>query len=501
MEEKIKEIEDLPLPVCMYRSYKHLRFWFTIIPILIATVIGFIYIVKCQDAQYRWETFKFRIQFSDPLLEPFNGCYHNDFLYSTDIFKRDFYLSDSLNEESAKFGFCIDTKQWILYQGNSTDPCNADTLIHSARTDHYDISTSFFDDWFTNEHIPADLYFFDDDYRGDNLHCEQFLNNGVCDAALNTAFHNFDNGDCCASTCTLPNCEVGGVENAFGSTNTSGDGYADCINPDMVPLTIYLHGFVSSHDPDVVTLTDEDREQIEAFMPDYYTETPSDTLLLLYCNDVKILKYYINKSMENQTETVMVENGASCEIRIENSTSSVPKWEDAALWYMNYTVYQGAESDSVESPILAHKSSQEEGQTFFDLIPNCYLGLLSTHIENNIVVDKRAGTGNIQGRSVRWILKSVVADCLNLHSVLARYVLSVLNFAAPASSIDDGLWIESETPDLCGWKHVVCNQNLELKELDLLYLDIDNLNLTGYIPTEVGLLSTLVRYDACKFDF
>eukprot|EP00533_Pseudo-nitzschia_delicatissima_P000291 CAMPEP_0116094616 /NCGR_PEP_ID=MMETSP0327-20121206/9229_1 /TAXON_ID=44447 /ORGANISM="Pseudo-nitzschia delicatissima, Strain B596" /LENGTH=1039 /DNA_ID=CAMNT_0003586237 /DNA_START=100 /DNA_END=3219 /DNA_ORIENTATION=- len=508
MEEKIKRIEELPLPVCMFRKHKHLRFWFTLVPILILTLLGFIYVVRSQESKTKWETWKFRVEFGDdPILQSYSGCYENDFDDSTDWFKRDLYLSmgDQKHEQTkAKFGFCNDNRQWVLYEdehGSITDPCEAEVVIHSSNTDAFDIATVFLEDWFTSDHTPADLYFFDDDYMGTNLFCGQYLNNGVCDKDLNTAFHRYDDGDCCASTCTLPNCEVGGLENAFGSINTSGDGYADCIDPSMVNLTIYLSGFTSSRDPDVVILTEQNRDYIDDFQPDFYDAEPSDTLLSLYCDNIKVMKYYINKFMENKHETVQVADGARCEFRLENSTSSEPSWDDAAIWYLNYTIHQGSHYGDLdqEGPVLVQQSSFIEGVVFFDLMPKCYYDLFQENLETKSMYNRNEK--NLQGRAVRWVLSNDMTEtqCLYMHSMLSRYALAAINFAAPIVSPEGrDLWIEKQTPDLCNWKNVVCLQNMNTTELDLLYVDISHLNLTGYIPSEIRFLSTLARYDAAN---
>mmetsp|Transcript_1827 Transcript_1827/g.4772 ORF Transcript_1827/g.4772 Transcript_1827/m.4772 type:complete len:178 (-) Transcript_1827:894-1427(-) len=135
MEEKIERVEELPLPVCMFRKHQHLRFWFTLVPILVLTLIGFIYIVRSQESETKWETWKFRVEFGeDPVLKSYSGCYQNDFDESTDLFKRDLYLSidDARHEQTkAKFGFCNENRQWVYEDehGNLTDPCEVEVVI------------------------------------------------------------------------------------------------------------------------------------------------------------------------------------------------------------------------------------------------------------------------------------------------------------------------------------------------------------------------------------
>lgn len=459
---------------------------------------GFIKMVLLQEDTYRWETHVLRVEFgADSGLQGYSGCYRNTFERKNETWKRDFYLSDKHNEETARFGFCIKSHNWRLYDGNHTDPCNATAIVHSSETDSYDISTILLDDWFTSSHIPADLHFFEDEYDGPNLHCDAFLNNGKCDDHFNNAFNNFDNGDCCADTCLQSTCGVGGLINAFGSTNTTGDGYSNCLDPTMVNLTIQLNSFISSRNSKFLEISEENRTHIDNFMPDFYDELPTDTLLMLYCNNNMILKYYVNPSMENQFETVRVSDGATCEMRIENTTSSKPKWDDAPIWYVNYTVYHGNE----ESPILLQGHSIDNGVAFFDMIPQCYFEVLANHLDPGINLDN----GCPSTKALRWLAENDLESVGCKFSLISRFALSALNFAAPIfSSSPSGprneKWIEKENLDICSWRNVVCVQNSESTEQDFLHLDLSGLEISGPIATEIGLLSTLSLYDACKCD-
>merc|ERR1712003_393803 len=117
----------------------------------------------------------------------------------------------------------------------------------------------------------------------------------------------------------------------------------------MTPLTIHLSGFRSSYEPEYRNIPPEQQNnsmtKATAFIYERQSDNPNfhpeDSYLALYCNGVEILQCYINNSMENQRETVWVDDEASCLLRILNTTSYNSKWADYAIWYMNYTVYAG----------------------------------------------------------------------------------------------------------------------------------------------------------------
>mmetsp|Transcript_1827 Transcript_1827/g.4777 ORF Transcript_1827/g.4777 Transcript_1827/m.4777 type:complete len:113 (-) Transcript_1827:217-555(-) len=110
------------------------------------------------------------------------------------------------------------------------------------------------------------------------------------------------------------------------------------------------------------------------------------------------MKNYINKSMENTMESVQVADGARCEIRLENSTSSEPKWDDAAIWYLNYTIHQGGDygGAELEGPFLVQQSSFIEGVMIFDPMPKCYYDLFQENLETKSMYE---GGKNLQSHN------------------------------------------------------------------------------------------------------
>ena len=164
--------------------------------------------------------------------------------------------------------------------------------------------------------------------------------------------------DCCAATCSQPFCGAGNSTKAFGLTlNASGVvGFPDCIDPSMVPITIHVQNFVSSFEPQFLFTDDEgfdadfrknltsefgDLEGIRGnfnefitwmneFESDGYTWNKNDSTyilsdpihpsLILYCDQKTVLSIIMDKFMEDNSETVMVEDGAECTLQIENTT-------------------------------------------------------------------------------------------------------------------------------------------------------------------------------------
>ena len=84
---------------------------------------------------------------------------------------------------------------------------------------------------------PMALYFIEDQ---DEQSCGLYLNDGNCDLSFNTINYYYDEGDCCAATCTDSSYGLGGITSVFGNTNISGDCFPSCIDPSMVPITIRI---------------------------------------------------------------------------------------------------------------------------------------------------------------------------------------------------------------------------------------------------------------------
>ena len=58
---------------------------------------------------------------------------------------------------------------------------------------------------------------------------------------------------------------------------------------------------------------------------------PITTVLSLYCDQKNVLSIDMDKSMEDNSETVMIKDGAERTLEIENTTD----WRES-IWYFNY---------------------------------------------------------------------------------------------------------------------------------------------------------------------
>jgi hypothetical protein len=124
-------------------------------------------IIILQENNNVWVTRKFRVQFQDKEqgLQVYNGCYEKNEIVigSKHGFKRKLYESSEYNSKSAKFGYCIDDRRWILFNGNFTNACDADEndnefkLARSSKTDTFDVSTMFEEPWYSSSNTPLDL--------------------------------------------------------------------------------------------------------------------------------------------------------------------------------------------------------------------------------------------------------------------------------------------------------------------------------------------------------
>lgn len=101
----------------------------------------------------------------------------------------------------------------------------------------------------------------------------------------------------------------------------------------MVPVTIYLNNITSSRnkeDLDVSDMLVEEYYREKGI--EFWTETQEAPLLIVNCDGVNVLSIFINNNMEKKSETLMVEDGAWCQISVTNTTNSRKKWDNDAIW-------------------------------------------------------------------------------------------------------------------------------------------------------------------------
>ncbi|CAJ1955621.1 unnamed protein product [Cylindrotheca closterium] len=133
--------------------------------------------------------------------------------------------------------------------------------------------------------------------------------NGICDVFFNDAMTDYDGGDCCGATCTLPNCGVGGVETLFGMdieslyyTEISTEeiiGFQKCRDDQMTPILLELVPIPGVADVCVPSLTVQCDGEGSIFL-----RTP-----LVCTADLQDL----------EREIIMVPPGATCSLTIGNA--------------------------------------------------------------------------------------------------------------------------------------------------------------------------------------
>jgi len=191
-----------------------------------------------------------------------------------------------------------------------------------------------------------DAYCYDDllVYKYEKKCNETFLNDGYCNLYFNTPEYNYDGGDCCGATCHQLNCGIEALKDPFGKAGITGVGFPDCIDPNMVPITVLLENVTSNFN------------------------------LKLVCDEMSLLSINVDKSMENKTETVMTNDGAGCTLSLTNATTYDPDWFNSQA----ITVLHGNESSVNENSVVIHKSNAndfvpEQGYYVdFQRIPKCF---------------------------------------------------------------------------------------------------------------------------------
>ena len=333
--------------------------------------------------------------------------------------------------------------------------------------------------------------------------------------------------------------------------NISGDvGFPDCIDPSMVPITIHVQDFVSSVEPQFFLSHLEDdygydadfrknltskfgdlegiRENFNEFITwmnefesngytwskddfFYIISDPISPSLTLYCDQKNVISISMNKSMEDNSETVMVRDGAECTLEIENT----PNW-DESIWYFNYTIYH----DKDMQVKIDKGFSFEEGTKQFMRIQDCFLDTIFGYDYDF----QNINYGDLI-RKFNWNVEHDVGNqpCSSDFSK-ERYALSIMNMPMTnlTSNVSDDseLWMNDDMH--CMWPSVECSQGfvvgLDLTAVEglgsgesgfiipneigiltnLQVLDLSGTGLIGPIPTEVGLLTELSSLRLCK---
>mmetsp|Transcript_63806 Transcript_63806/g.71312 ORF Transcript_63806/g.71312 Transcript_63806/m.71312 type:complete len:1086 (-) Transcript_63806:338-3595(-) len=508
LETESNRIEEAPLPPCLIQKYKHKRYRLIVIPLAILLLSAVSGVAFYQNISSAWRTQSLRVQFDEGTgLGSYSGCYHLDVDEKGDATKVDdngkrlLYASDLQNEVQAKIGYCKEhssssNRKWLLFKGNGTSAClnddNLDVLAKSQTIYDHDISSSFEVDWSSRTGTPLELYFFgEDEDNYDDIQCGSFLGDGVCNDLFNIPSYLFDEGDCCSSTCDGSfSCGIGEVTNAFETIVTGGDGYPTCIDPTQDAITIRINSVYVAEESGFGGGDDD------GFLGD---QPPRNPLLVLDCDGSNVLMITIVPAMENETETVMVGDGAECILSIKNVTSG-----GVDINFVNYTIFHGDEASIDDNPIIMMEAdSYIDGIIHFQRIRDCFFNKLSLYTDNTTIY---TGT-EPQNKAIDWLMEdSLGASACEYDTFVERYALAVINFAAPIDMsltnpaynetsseklISDSLWIENDRQ--CAWSNVACQNGLVL-DLDLGSTGLGN-QISGTIATEIGLLKNLNKTD------
>jgi hypothetical protein len=216
---------------------------------------------------------------------------------------------------------------------------------------------------------------------------------------------------------------------------------------------------------------------------------PREPLMIRECDGKTVFSTHIQPKMENQSETVMVSDGAGCSITIKNTTSN-----DRGIYYVNYTILH--EIDNSSSIVAVEGDSYITNRMSFQRIPNCYIDKLSPYLNVATIYE----TNEPSNLAVHWLMNdtSVFSTC-EYDTFIERYALATISFNNPFIEIDetsgeavvfdDESWIEKSFH--CTWSNIACVDG-RVTELDLTFNGLGYRSITGPIPTEIGLLRNLI---------
>eukprot|EP00531_Pseudo-nitzschia_arenysensis_P000704 CAMPEP_0116123948 /NCGR_PEP_ID=MMETSP0329-20121206/5021_1 /TAXON_ID=697910 /ORGANISM="Pseudo-nitzschia arenysensis, Strain B593" /LENGTH=968 /DNA_ID=CAMNT_0003617899 /DNA_START=197 /DNA_END=3101 /DNA_ORIENTATION=+ len=471
--ETSERIGDTKLPGFMHKTGT--GYYAMILTSLGLVLIGFlISVVTTQDSPNIWVTTAFSLELTDGRrvfeLDK-NSTHFNRYTYNN-------------RDAKTSISYCADDRKWyllnVLDDTKSIDPCSAYVngidIASSSETGSFDISAAFTDTWTSRGGTPLGVQF--SEATTENSYCAltatdgnsmdeanvgvRRLGDGICDEDLNTANFEYDGGDCCAATCEGPRCGKKVLESAFGKTNPSVAGFPNCKDPEKtVRITMHLNGVKSGRR--VLDTSDLD-------------DIPPATYFALRCDEKDVLSGYVEEVMVNNSETVMVEDGAGCSLVVSGAKDLV---SPDPTWYIDYTLYHG-DTDNEDVMILNQHSNQEESVSF-QLIPNCYFEELGSHIEAGTIYNTASGSSS---KAIGWLVEddTDVVQC-GEEDFIERFALAKMNFAMSES-------VDSITRDHhCEWPSISCTEG----RVDTISFGYEEL--AGDIPSDIGTLTSVTRLD------
>ncbi|VEU43096.1 unnamed protein product [Pseudo-nitzschia multistriata] len=486
LEDEAKRIQNLDLPKCMSQRHKNRRFLCTVgissfILLSLASVV-----IYYQNNKDLWLTKTFRVEFEDEKLRDYSGCYEfdEDATKSINVFNRNMYRQYYESDDVLTFGYCIDQRRWILFKGEG-DPCVAfkdnKMLAYSTKIQAFDVSTTFSEGWFSAAGTPLEnMYFLEVNDNIKDLVCTS-LNDGICNNEnLNEAGdtgYRFDGGDCCSATCSHSNCGLGAATDPFGGMgNATGHGFPNCIDPDMVPITIRLGDITSGVSIDYVKKKyGEDEETIRWVMDEAAELEIINPTLTLKCGNKHVLIVDIDQMMTNGSETVSIEDGATCTIEVQNKTDQPVD----NILFVDLTIFQGPIDD--RNTRIIEMNSEFQNSASFATIQTCSFEKLSDYYTLNNIHSNR----DYSLQALSWMSEESNGQNCHDEFFVDRFALIMMKFDGLAPP---GFTLTETDPDStphCLWSYIDCTKRGSLSGIDIRDWDVD------YIPTMIGMLSSL----------
>lgn len=486
LQKEAKRIVTTDLPVST-NAKKQPRYVYSLIVSALVSVnlLGMIVLVIVGQKSNRiWVTKALRVQFAEETgLNEFSGCFGMNTTLSSVFFSRRSYDSYDNAPSKTSFGYCREDRQWILFSGNGVDPCqiskNEAELARSSKTDSFDISTSFDEPWVSGSGTPLDLYFFDSEQDEDNLYCDSFLGDGKCDIMLNTLGYQYDGGDCCAATCTQSNCGRAVQKGAFGDSNATEVEFPYCDDPKMVPVTIRFDDIKSSRD---IQFTEYNVAYDWLFNWEegsWRNETAESPYFSVICNDKTLLTLYVNERMVNRSETIMIEDGATCSLVVRSSLET-DDILDAPILHVNYTIFH------TENDIKILTGQSEKNDTIqFKRIPQCYFTKLQKYTDISSMYE---GIGE-SNPAVAWLVEVDTGNslCKTEDMFIERYIVTKIFFETNGTQ----QFVSKENQ--CTWPQIKCSDG-EVYSIALL-----NITTEGNFPNDIHNLLGLKEVKLRKF--
>mmetsp|Transcript_18131 Transcript_18131/g.28028 ORF Transcript_18131/g.28028 Transcript_18131/m.28028 type:complete len:777 (-) Transcript_18131:173-2503(-) len=289
--------------------------------------------------------------------------------------------------------------------------------------------------------------------------------NEHCDLFFNTAEFYYDGGDCCQATCynSIPGCGGGGLEDidsAFGENNTNvgGKAHPNCIDPKMVQISIELY---------------RKGKGIEVGIE---LECNTDTILHL-----PFEFFDRNSSVINGTQTMLVEDGSDCLLRIGLNDARLEIGRVSVDFKYKVCLGESCENSSTLSESTNDTLYLDGNIRHFrsEFLVSSFWEILSSSSNSDLLRD----INSPQGKAIRFESKEGYSHQQNIQ-LLQRHALLVLSYANGDFLFRDDLGVENRNE--CEFPlYITCRDGM------VTGLDLSNQQVNGSIPSEISLLTTL----------